>query len=61
MSSSSIRKSGPLTLLKKGAATLMRCPVRISLNMGKKVPHSVAKAMPVKSQLLARNAASRLE
>src|SRR4051812_7340669 len=55
-----IRKSGPLTLLKKGAATLIRLLEKISLNMGKKVPHNVAKAMAVKIQLFAIKAASRL-
>ena len=52
--------SGPLTWLKNGGPTEMRCPVKASDRMGKNVPHQIANAMPSRSRLSNRNALSRL-
>ncbi len=57
---SSSRPSGTLTLLKNGGPTEILVPRTASDRIGKRVPHRTEKAMPTKSRLLKRKAASRL-
>ncbi len=52
--------SGTLTRLKKGGPTVILVPRTASERIGKSVPQSTEKAMPTRTRLLNRKAASRL-
>src|SRR6185295_6394172 len=53
------RPIGTIHLLKKGCATVMRCPVTASLSVGNIVAKRMKNAENRRTQLLTRNAASR--
>jgi hypothetical protein len=52
VSNNSVKPRGMFTALKKGGPTVIFTPLTASDIIGKRVPHSTAKAIPTRSRLL---------